>query len=421
MLTELWPALVIMLVFMFLNFPIYISVLAAALYICIFVVNMPLQLAFTIGFEGISRNALMAIPFFVLAGNCISEGTMGKRLIECFTTIFKGVRAGLPVAATLASGVFGAISGSPPAQVAVFTKILHKPLADSEGDKMATGLIISSAGTDGLFPPSVTLIIYGLISEQSVAKLFIAGIMPAMLLTVMYIVYCLWKCKNKTMEKIDWKEVAKAWKKGIPILLMPLLVLGGIYGGFVTPTEAGALAAGYCVIMGLAMKDLKPSDLIKVLRSSMRTIAQVFILIVVSTFFARMLIVSQFHLAITAGLAGLSPWQFLLMLNILLLMVGMFFDPIAGMLIMVPVLLPAAISMGVDPVHLGIIVATNLLIGMFTPPFGINIFVSQSILKYDIKYYTICLAPFIGIYLVALVLLTYVPAITLWLPNLMFG
>ena len=421
MIARILPAFIILVVLMLLNFPIYISILVSGLYIMVFINQMPLQAIFTATFEGLAKNSLLAIPFFVLAGNIIAEGTLGRRLINCFATLLKNVRGGLPLACLVSNAFFGAISGSPPAATAVFAKIIHKPLAEAESDKLATGLVVSAAGLASIIPPSVTMIIYGVVTETPVSNMFIAGICPGLVIVAIIGIYLILRCKPGEKGKMDWKSVGRAWKSGIPVLLLPVLVLGGIYLGFVTPTEAGALSAIYCAIAGLIMHEIKLKDFFSILKKSSFTIVQVFLLIAASSFFARALTISQFPQWVTSYFSSFSSVKFLLMLNILLLIVGCFFDTSAAILILAPMLLPAALALGIDPIHLGIVFVVNLVIGMFTPPFGLNIFVAQSTLGYDIKYISKSLVPFIGLYIVALLIITYVPSIALWLPHLMYG
>ena len=233
-------------------------------------------------------------------------------------------------------------------------------------------------------------------------------------------VYLVFKCKKKDRVPVSGRDVLRAFKRGIPVLLLPVLVLGGIYGGFVTPTEAGALSAVYCVVVSVfVLREIKPRQIVGILRDSMTTTAQVFLLIAASAFFARALTISQLPQWITSTFGSLPQVEFLLLLNILLLIVGCFFDPSAAILILAPMLLPAAQSLNISPIHLGIIFTVNLSVGMFTPPFGLNIFVAQSVLGYDMKTITKALIPFIILYLIGVLLITYVPVISTLLPAIL--
>ena len=414
-------AFVILLGLMLLNFPIYTAILSSGLYLMVFVNHMPLQSIFTSMFEGVTNSSLMAIPFFVLAGCFISSGQLGKRLMDCFSTLLRGVRGGMPIACLASNALFGAISGPPPAATAVFSKIIHGPIAREENDKMATGLVVSAAGLSSIIPPSVTMIIYGVATETSISTMFIAGILPGLLIVAIIGVYLIFASRRRAGEenKVDWKEVGSAWIRGIPVLILPVAVLGGIYGGFVTPTEAGALSAIYCCAASLLMRDIRPQDVLRVLKEGLHTVGQVFILIASSAFSARALTVSQFPQWLTSYFEDYGKIQFLLLLNILLLVVGCFFDTSAAILILAPMLLPPALALGIDQIHLGIIFVVNLVIGMFTPPFGLNIFVAQSVLGYDMKYISKCLIPYILLYIVAVLIITFVEPISTFLPGLL--
>ena len=417
---EIIPAFIILLGLMLLNFPIYTAILSSGLYLMIFVNDMPLQSIFNAMFEGVTNSSLMAIPFFVLAGCFISSGQLGKRLMDCFSTLLRGVRGGLPIACLVANALFGAISGSPPAATAVFSKIIHGPIAKEENDRMATGLVVSAAGLSSITPPSVTMIIYGVATETSISTMFIAGILPGLLIVAVIGIYLIIVSRRRaTTEKVNWGEVGRAWLRGIPVLILPVGVLGGIYGGFVTPTEAGALSAIYCCVASLLMRDIRPQDTLRVLKDGLRTVGQVFVLIASSAFFARALTVSQFPQWLTGYFEDYGKIQFLLLLNVLLLVVGCFFDTSAAILILAPMLLPPAVALGIDPIHLGIIFVVNLVIGMFTPPFGLNIFVAQSVLGYDMKYISKCLIPYILLYIVSLLLITFIEPISTFLPGLL--
>ena len=417
---EIALAFVILLVLIFLNVPIYACLLASGLYLMVFVNNMPLQSIFTVMFEGITKNSLLAIPFFVLAGNFISGGTLGRRLIDAFSSFLKNIRAGIPMACLISNAIFGAISGSPPAATAVFAKIVHKPIAESDGEKLATGLVVSAAGLSSIIPPSVIMIIYGIATDTSVSDMFIAGILPGLCIVAIIGVYLVFRCKKKERMPIRGRDVLQAFKRGIPVLLLPVLVLGGIYGGFVTPTEAGALSAVYCAVVSVfILREIKPGQILGILRDSLGTTAQVFLLIAASAFFARALTISQLPQWVTSTFGSLPQVEFLLLLNILLLIVGCFFDSSAAILILAPMLLPAARALNIDPIHLGIIFTVNLSVGMFTPPFGLNIFVAQSVLGYDMKTISKALIPFIILYLAGVFLITYVPAISTFLPSIL--
>ncbi|MGB9846052.1 MAG: TRAP transporter large permease [Desulfotomaculales bacterium] len=426
MLAEIILPVVIILVglALFLNAPIYIAILAAAFYLQIFVNGMPLQNIFTGLFEALTKNSLLAVPFFIVAGNFIAASSLGTRLINLFIACLKNVRAGLSISCLLANAVFGAISGSPPAATATFGKIIYDPLEKAHGQKLALGLITSAGALSSIIPPSIIMIIYGIATDTSVAQLFMGGFLPGLVVVLIIGIYLFFRCKTSafTGEPTSAAEIKKAFWRGIPVLVLPVLILGGIYGGIFTPTEAGAVAAAYSAVVGvLFLKDITLSQVLDLLKDSARTTGQIFILIASSVVFAQAATISQLPHHLTTFFSSFDDVQFLLFLNILLLLVGCFFEPSAAILILAPLLLPAAKHLGIDPLHLGIVFTVNLAIGMFTPPFGLNIFVSQSILKKSMGEISSGVLPFIVLYILALCVITYVPSLSLVLPRLLYG
>lgn len=421
----LLPVLVILIGLSLLKCPIYVSVLGAAIYLQVFVNHMSLTNVFIGIFEAMTKNSLLAVPFFVLAGSIIAASSLGTRLINVFIQLLKTVRGGLPIACLLSNAVFGAISGSGPAATATFGKIVYKPLADRHGEKLSLGIITSSAALSTIIPPSITMIIYGIATETSITKLFLGGILPGILIVVIVGVYLIIKCKpkdNSPVENFSGSDFGKALYEGIPVLLLPIIVLGSVYTGLCTPTEAGALSAAYSFVVAVFVtKDIKLTKFMPILQDSARTTAQIFLLIAASTVFAQAATIAQLPFAITNAFSGMTAFTFLLMLNVLLLIVGCFFDTGAAILILAPMLLPTALSLNIHPLHLGIVFVMNLAIGLFTPPFGLNIFVAQSVLKRPMGLISQSCVPFIGLYIGAVLIVTYVPQISLFLPSILGG
>jgi len=421
-LSTLIPVIVILLVLLFLNVPIYLSLLACAVYMAAFINHMPMQNLITGMFEGVTKTSLLAIPFFLVAGSALAEGTLGSRLVGVFQAFFNSRKSGLAMACLGANAIFGAISGSPPAAVATFGKIMYKPLSEQYNTNLATGIIVCAASLSSIIPPSIPLIIYGIVAETSVAKLFISGIMPGILIVAFIAVFLMFLTKkfNPNIKKFSKAEKVQAIKAGIPVLILPVLVLGGIYGGLMTPVEAGAVAAVYAIIVGaFVIREMDFRRFLGVLKDGAKTSVQVLILVSCSSVFAQQLTITQMPAALTQTFSQMSPIAFLLTVNILFLIVGCFIDAISGILIFVPLLLPAAVSFGIDPVHFGIIVVINLSLGMFTPPFGLNLFVAQGIFKRTIWSISRSVIPYLFIYLAGLFLTTYIPAISLSLLRFM--
>lgn len=417
------PALIIMIALSILKCPIYVSVLCSAIYLQLFVNHMSLSTLFTGFFEAMTKNALLAVPFFMVAGSLIAASSLGTRLINVFIELLKTVRGGLPIACVLSNAVFGAISGSGPAATATFGKIVHEPLSQRHGEPMSLGIITSSAALSTIIPPSITMIIYGVATETSIPKLFLAGIGPGVLIVLVVSVYLIFRCKpnpGASVEQFSGKAFLTALWKGVPVLILPIIVLGGVYSGFVTPTESGALAAAYSFIVAVFItRDIKPKQLIGIFKDAGRTTSQVFLLIAASTVFSQAITIAQIPAAVTETFSGMGRIQFLLMLNILLLVVGCFFDTSAAILILAPILLPTANLLGIPSLHLGMVFVVNLAIGLFTPPFGLNIFVAQSVLKRPIGLISRSCVPFIILYIVSVLVITYVPELSTALPGLL--
>lgn len=424
------PVVVILLILVALNSPIWVAIFGATLYLQIFVNHMNLTNLFTGIFEACTKTSLLAVPYFILAGSIIASSSLGTRLINIFIALLRNIRGGLAIACLVANAIFGAISGSAPAATATFGKVVYEPLKEAHGKKLSLGLITSSGALSTVIPPSITLIIFGVATETSISRLFICGFLPGIVLVAIVAVYLFIVCKENAFatstvsdnceDDIQNLTIKKAFKEGILVLLLPVIVLGGIYSGLCTPTESGAIAALYSFIVAFFVyKNLKPSNLMGIFKDSAKTTAQIFILIAVSTAFAQAATIAQLPLMIQGMFSGVGKIGFLLILNIVLLIVGCFFDSSAAILIFAPMLLGTAVSLGISPLQLGIIFTVNLSIGMFTPPFGLNIFVSQSVLKVSMSDVAKSVLPFIGLYVLGLFLITYIPQISLILPQLL--
>lgn len=433
------PIVLIFVVLGALDIPIYLVILAATVYLQAFIIHIPITGIFSSLIESIAKSSFLCVPFFILTGSLIQSSSLGTRLINCFVSLFKNVRAGIALACLIANAFFGAISGSAPAAVATFSKIVYAPLKAEEGDATATGLITSSGALSTIIPPSITLIIFGLATETSVTQLFMAGFFPGILLVGLVTLYLIWNANKRlkreaierklTLEELkkhdgpifDWKEIKDSFIKGIPVLILPVIILGGIYSGLATPTEAGAIAALYSFIVPtFILRETKLSKLPSILLDAVRVTSQIFVLIACSTAFAQATAMAQLPQMITALFSNMNGLTFLFMLNILLLIVGCFFDSGAAILILSPLLMPTARKLGLDPVHLGMIFCVNLSIGMFTPPFGLNIYVAQSVLRKSMGFITRSVAPYVVIYIIGLLIITYVPQVSLWLPRVLF-
>ena len=326
------PCAVILVVLAVLNVPLYLAILGPTLYLALFVVRIPVESLFTGLFDNVAKTSFLCIPFFILTGTFIQASSLGSRLIDFFMVLLRQTKAGLAVACLLSNAVFGAISGSSPAAVATFGKVVYEPLAKAQGPRLSTGIIVSSGALSTIIPPSITLIVYGIATESSVSKLFMAGILPGILLVVLVTLYLNWRCaknnrlglyESKVLERAAPKEIGASFVRAIPVLILPVIILGGIYSGIFTPTEAGAVAAVYSFVVAVfVLRDIKFPQIPKQIASACKTAGQIFILIAVSTCFAQVATMAQLPRLITESFGGLDRIAFLLMLNVMLLIVG---------------------------------------------------------------------------------------------------
>jgi len=422
------PAIIILVVLAVLNVPLYLAILMATVYIA-FSMGLSLDGMFSGMFNNVAKTSFLCIPFFLLTGTLIQSSSLGIRLINLFMVLLQHTVSGLAIACLFANAVFGAISGSSPAAVATFGRVVYEPLAKLQGEKLSLGIITSSGALSTIIPPSIMLIVFGIATDTSITKLFMAGFLPGILLVVIVSFYLQWRCKknlklklyeNELKPRATVGELKTAFLKSIPVLVLPVIILGGIYSGLFTPTESAAVSAVYSFVIAVfVLKDINIKTLPKVLVDTCRVTGQTFILVAVSTLFAQVLTMAQLPGMLSESFSSLDRISFLLMLNVLLLIVGCFFDTAAAILILAPLFLPTALALGIDPVHLGLVFTVNLSIGMFTPPFGMNIFVAQSILEKSMGTVARAVLPYIGLYIIGLFIITYVPQISLLLPGLL--
>lgn len=405
--------------------PIYVGILGAAIYLDTVVNRLPLAAVFSGLYESLAKTSLMAVPLFILTGSLMDASGMGERLVRFFMWPLRRVRGGLPIGCLLANEFFGAISGSAPAAVATFSKIAYRPLCQEYGERLALGLITSSGALSTIIPPSILMILYGVVTETSITTLFLGGFLPGAVIAVLVGGYLFLVAgrplgHNPEGEGFWLKRPAGPAWSALPVLAIPVLILGGIYSGLFTPTEAGAVAAVYCAGAAVFIyRDLGLRRLLEAMVDAARTTGQVFILIASSTVLAQAVTIAQVPQFLVQSFSGFSASTFLLFVNLLLLVVGCFFDPASGILVLAPLLLPTARQLGIDPLHLGIVFTVNLSIGMFTPPFGLNLFVVQSVLRKPLEQVTAAVVPFLLLYIVALALVTYVPQLATWLPRML--
>jgi len=377
-------------------------------------------------FSQLDKYALMAIPMFILAGNILSRGGSAKRIIE-FARAFVGhLPGGLPIAAIFASIIFAAVSGSSPATVAAIGSIMFGAIMAAGYPKTYAIGTITTAGSLGiLIPPSIVMIIYGVTAEQSIGKLFMAGIVPGLLIGFMLIAVTYIGAKKlgfKKTKPASWEERWKKFKESFWALMTIVIIIGGIYGGIFTPTEAAAVSAVWALFVSLVIyKDIKLKNLGDVFFESAKTSAMILFIIANASMFAYFLTLENVPQMLTDFVVGmhLNKVMFLVAVNVILLIAGNFMEPSSIIMIMVPLLLPVATMLGIDPIHFGVIITINMELGMLTPPVGLNLFVASGITGEPIKEVVKSVLPWFFVLLVGLLLITYIPEISLWLPNTM--
>ncbi|NMA87198.1 MAG: TRAP transporter large permease, partial [Tissierellia bacterium] len=383
---------------------------------------LPMQIHASIG-----KFTLLAIPFFILAGNVMEKAGISERLINLAEKLVGHKKSGLAIVAVITSVFFAAISGSGPATVAALGAILIPAMINNGYEAgMAAGLM-STAGAIGIIiPPSIAFVVYGAIAEQSIGKLFIAGIVPGLLIGAALIIVSIIICKDmpiKQSEKATGKEKWIAFKDAFWGLMMPVIILGGIYGGIFTPTEAAAVSAVYGILVGIFIyKQIDFKEFVDLLVESSVQSAVVLFIVATASVFAWIVTTEGIADSVGAGILAISAGNkilFLLLVNIILLITGCFLDAISAFYLFVPILLPVAIELGYDPIAFGVVMTVNLAIGQVTPPVGVNLYVACPIAEIDLKTISKAVVPFVLASIAVLLLITYFPQTILWLPNLM--
>jgi len=411
---------------MFIGVPIAASLgLAGSITIMLFSPDSVRSLAIKL-FETSEHYTLLAIPFFLLSGAFMTTGGVAKRLIDFANACVGHIRGGLAIGAVLACMLFAALSGSSPATVAAVGSIAIAGMVRSGYPQAFGAGIVCNAGTLGiLIPPSIVMVVYAAATEQSVGKLFMAGVIPGVMLglVLMIAIYIVARIKKlPALPRASFREWLRAARAAFWGLLLMVIILGGIYTGMFTPTEAAAVAAVYAGFVALFVyKDLTIRECPKVLLESGKLTIMLMFIIANAMLFAHVLTTEQIPQQITAWVVelGLQPWQFLLVVNIVLLIAGAFMEPSAIILILAPILFPIAMQLGIDPIHLGIIMVVNMEIGLITPPVGLNLFVTSAVTGMPLTAVIRAAMPWLMLLLSFLMVITYIPAVSMALPNLL--
>jgi C4-dicarboxylate transporter DctM subunit len=418
---------VILFVFMAIGMPIAVSLGLSSLLTILFFGHESMAAQALKLYETASQFTLLAIPFFILSGAFMTTGGVARRMIRFANACIGHLRAGLGLASVMACMLFAAVSGTSPATVVAVGSIVIGGMVRAGYSKEFAAGVICNAGTLGiLIPPSIVMVVYAAATSTSVGKLFIAGIVPGIVLGLMLMtaIYVRARMIDLPREpRATMKEVLTAGRESVWGLLLLLIILGGIYGGIFTPTEAAAVAAIYAFAIAVFVyRDIGMRHVPKVLVDAGRVTVMLMFIIANALLFAHVLTTERIPQVITEQIVamGMTQWQFLIVVNVLLLIAGNFMEPTGIILILAPILFPIATELGIDPVHLGVIMTVNMEIGMVTPPVGLNLFVTSGITGMSVVEVVKAALPWLSVLFVFLIIVTYVPQVSLWLPNLLY-
>ena len=413
---------------MALGIPVAFCLALTSLLVLLVIGDVPLHLIPQRMFTGMDSFPLMAVPFFILAGDLMNAAGITDRIVRFATVLVGHIRGGLAHVNIVASMFFAGISGSAVADTAAMGSIIIPAMEKDGYDKTFSAAVTAASSVIGpVIPPSIPVVIFALVGSVSVGGLFLAGFLPGVLigLGLMGVSYFLAKKHNYGTKQplAPLREMASATRGAIIPLLMPIIILGGILSGIFTPTEAASIAVAYAILVGFfVLRTLKVTDLPHIFFRSMVTTSTILLVMATANIFTWILGTEQIPQALAGQITSFTtnPYVLLLLINIILLLVGCFLEGLAAIIIMTPILLPLATHAGIDPLHFGIVVVMTNVIGLITPPLGLCLFVVCSIAKVDLMRLIRVIVPFLLIELVALLIVTYVPAIPLWIPH-MFG
>ena len=408
--------------------PVFMSLFFTSIVGFYFFSGMPVMMMAQTLFRSMDNFALVVVLFFILCGNIMTAGSIVDKLIKVANAVVGFFPGGLAMAGVLACGMFGAISGSTVATVVAIGGFMIPALMENQYDEQfSVGIMTTSPILGVIIPPSISMILYSMVSNDSLAALFMTGFIPGFLIIIGFSIYSYFYCKNRNFKRMPaptFKELVAVLKEGFWSLMLPVLIFGGIFSGVFTANEAAVVACVYAFIVELFIhRDMKFWDVKKVVVSSAVTSATLLIIVAGASAFGRYLTLEQIPVLIADAVVSHihSPWIFLLVVNIMLLIVGMFMDIISATLILAPILLPILPEFGISSLHFGLLMTVNLGIGYCTPPLGVSLYITGALVNRGIIYVTRAVMPFLAIQIAILLLLTYLPDLVLFLPSLFYN
>jgi C4-dicarboxylate transporter DctM subunit len=403
-----------------LGLPIFLVLLVTCLVAVLFVADVPTEAVQTYLFGGLDNFPLLAVPFFVLAGEIMAQGGIARRIVVWVISLIGGVRGSLGVTTVVASELFGAMAHTAVGTVVAVGRMIYPSLRENGyNERFAIGLIASSGAIAVVIPPSIAMILYSLSAQQSAIALFTAGILPSLLVGFVDAVYVLIYARIKMVPLTSparWEAIWSSTKEASWSIGTLVVIFGGIYGGVFTPTEAAGVAVIYSLFVTMVVhREVGFRELWKIIQNALFLISQILMIVTVAGLYSWLLTTSGMPQSLVAGIQALHmpAWALLLSINVMLLIMGSFLEPPAAILILTPLLLPVVEAVGVNPIHFGIIMAVNLSLGMYTPPFGLNLFASQAVFQTPLSNIYRGVLPFLAINFAALMVITYVPAISM--------
>jgi len=407
-------------VLLVLGLPIFLVLLVTCIVIILFVADVPTEAVQTYLFGSLDNFPLLAVPFFVLAGEIMAQGGIARRVVIWVVSLIGGVRGSLGVTTVAASELFGAMAHTAVGTVVAVGRMIYPSLRENGyNERFAVGLIASSGAIAVVIPPSIAMILYSLAAQQSAVALFTAGVLPSLLIGLVDALFVLSYARIKAVpltSRAHWKAVWSSTKEAGWSIGTVVVIFGGIYGGVFTPTEAAGVAVIYSLFVTMVIhKEVGIVELWRIIQSAVFLISQILMIVTAAGLYSWLLTTSGMPQQLIGEINALQlpPWALLLSINLVLLVMGSFLEPPAAILILTPLLLPIVQGVGVSPIHFGIIMAVNLSIGMYTPPFGLNLFASQAVFHSPLGTIYRGVLPFLLINFATLMVITYVPSISL--------